>query len=44
VVGRNRDGRLGVFAQGNDAAVWHRLQGPRWSRWESLKAPEVGAA
>jgi hypothetical protein len=39
VVGRNKDGRLEVFARGTDNALWHIWQtsanGP-WSGWASL--------
>lgn len=41
-VGQNQDGRLEVFVQGTDGAIWHNWQTAShidWSGWSSLGSP-----
>jgi hypothetical protein len=41
-VAQNQDGRLELFVQAGDGAVWHRWQltaGGGWSGWSSLRSP-----
>jgi hypothetical protein len=47
VVGRNADGRLEIFAVGDDFALWRRQQsapGYDWSEWQSLDRPAPDAS
>ena len=40
IIGRNADGRLEVFAKGDDNSLWHVWQGTAngsWSNWASLE-------
>ncbi|NIM95763.1 MAG: putative baseplate assembly protein [Anaerolineales bacterium] len=46
-VGRNKDGRLEIFAGGTDGSLWHRWQiapNDGWSGWHSLGKPSAKAA